>query len=745
MRLKLKEIKTMEVLNTTKFEFAPLVGRIGFPDHSLTLILKATFDLKPDTPATLAEEQLFPTGCEPYKEDDEGTGSSRYDTDFAYYKPYADLLLAGNCHTPEGKAVPSCRVTFQVGNLTKSLAVFGNRYWQGLSQSQTTPEVFNIMPLKYENSFGGRNYKKNPVGIGHEKITLEDGSTKWPLPNIENINQLISSPNNNPDPMGYAALGQMWQQRYTKMGNYKGAWKKEQWPGFATDFDWSHYNSAPSDMQVKGYLNGDEELYFENLHPSYSQYRSKLPGVRIRLFIYEASQTTQPGTEFKEIMMNLDTLWVDMEAEKIVLLWRGINKILSEDYDEIKYLFIASEKLEEPLQTIEHYHNLFHKKLAEENSDEAYEVKPIEVDDTDDINIEEEFAKAEESMKASLIKAGLDPNNLPEQTPEQKAEFSKVMKELGIEEKTPALSLTRERVIEGIKQGESFANKDLSGLDLSGLKFGNINLQAAILSGVNFKNTDLSGAILAEAILEQADLSAASLRGVNLKDADLTGAKLMGSDLTGAMLEGAILEKTEMHRAILDQVNAGDAVFSESNLTEALFRNSVLHAADFSGCILDRVDFQHSDLSEASVEGATGIQVNMAETNLTELRATNGCDFSHGIFRQAKGKESMWEKANLTGADFSYCHFEGADFSSANLTTANLSAANMKFTRFIKADLSGAILLKMNLFQGTLEKTNLTGADLSGSNLYGVEFLDALFAKTAFKHSNLKMTRLYKD
>ena len=733
----------MELLNESHFEFAPIVGKVSPPQDSLTLIVKGTFRLSPGERATLVEEQLLPTGDELYEDDDEGQGSCRYDSDFAYFKPHTDLLLVGNCYPPSGKAVPSCRVTFQVGNYAKPLAVFGNRYWQGTMRTQSAPEVFTSMPLKYENSYGGYDFKKNPVGKGSGKIQQENGTSKQPLPNIENIQQLIISPDNQPEPVGFGPLGRMWQQRYSKMGSYKGAWLKERWPWFPKDFDWSHFNAAPADMQVKGYLNGDEELFFENLHPTHSQYRSRLPGLRTRLFINECNQITRNNKQFKEVTMNLDTLWVDMEAEKLVLLWRGVTNVLSEDYEEIQHIFIVCENMEEPGQSIDYYHDLFLKKLVEEASDEVYEIKPIEQEEAEDTTaIDEEIAKAEVQMRASLLEAGIDPDNLPEPTAEQKAEEAKILKELGYEEEIEPPSLTRESIIEGAKHGETFANEDLNGLDLSGIKINNLNLQAAILSGVNFINTDLSGAMLAEANLAHADLSYANLRGANLKDADLTGANLTGADLTGACLEDALLEKAEMKKTILDQVAAENAIFSEANLTEATLINSLLKGADFSKCLLDKTNFQGADLSEASVEGAIGKQVNMAETNLTELRASDGCDFSHGSFSQATAKESIWAKAILTGADFTYAQMEGADFSSADLTGANLSAANMKFARFTKANLTDAALIKMNLFQGSLEKTNLTRTNFSGSNLYAVEFLDAIFAQTIFDFSNLKMTKL---
>ena len=93
----------MELLNESHFEFAPIVGKVSPPQDSLTLIVKGTFRLSPGETTTLVDEQLLPTGDELYEDDDEGQGSCRYDSDFAYFKPYTDLLLVGNCHPPAGR------------------------------------------------------------------------------------------------------------------------------------------------------------------------------------------------------------------------------------------------------------------------------------------------------------------------------------------------------------------------------------------------------------------------------------------------------------------------------------------------------------------------------------------------------------------------------------------------------------------------------------------------------------------
>jgi hypothetical protein len=348
----------MEIINQTSLLFAPIAGRIGFPKHSLTLIVKGTFDLVHNGTATISAAQLFPTGDEPYPDDDEGGGSSFYESDFAYFKPRADLLLSGKCHPPGGQPVQACKVTFGAGTRSKTLGIFGNRYWNQISKTISDPEPFTQMTLRYENSFGGQGFKKNPTGKGHNKIKDPDGVVKWPLPNIEDLKYLIDSPGSQPAPAGFGPISMLWHQRYSKLGTYKGNWLKDRWPWFPTDFDWGHFNAAPDDMQIEGYLKGNETLFFENLHPKNSIFQSRLPSIKPRLFINKKNPSDHRRSIFSEPKLNLDTLWVNMESENIVLVWRAVIDVLSEDYDEIEHIFIASENLGEIPETKEFYHKL---------------------------------------------------------------------------------------------------------------------------------------------------------------------------------------------------------------------------------------------------------------------------------------------------------------------------------------------------------------------------------------------------
>ena len=735
----------MKIFNDAPVQFAALPGRMKFPAHSLTLICKGTFDLVPNGVAKATDKRIFPTGDEFHPGDDEFKGSVRYESDFAHWKPKADLLLAGRCHAPGGKPAAQSWVTFRVGNISSSLSVFGDRYWTrsfGVLWQPSSAKPFTEMDLAYENSFGGEDFKDNPVGKGHGKEEEEDGSKTRPLPNVEDPQHLIQSKGQRPDPVGFGPLRKSWPLRKSKVGTYKKKWLKERWPWFAEDFDWSYNNAAPPAMQVEGYLKGDEKLFFENLHPKHAQYPSQLPGLRIRCFLSEFTNDGKESVIFREVPLNLDTLWVDMEEEKLVLVWRGVADVKSDEHEEIQSVFIVSEKVAEPVRPAAFHEKLFKDKLAAVAKAQSVEPEkpPVAAKAPP---VDEELARAEAEVKAAMIAAGMDPDKPPPPPSEEtRAAEARILKELGLVEPEKAPPLTLELFKARLARKESFTGEKLGGIDLSGLDMRGADFQKAILSGVRLVKSDLSGANLALANLAGADCSEAKLEGANLKDADLTGANLAKANLKGAMLEDAIFENAKMEGAVLDQAKARNAVFSGADLTKASLQKADLPGADFSKAALGGTMFRGARMRGASVAGAVGIQINMEEADLAELRAAGGANFSHGSFRRAKGPQSIWSKTNLQDADFSFSEMEGADFTAVSLQRALLYGANMKLAKFRKADLKEAKFVSMNLFQGSLEKADLTRTDFRGANLYGVEFLESVQEDTEFEFANLKMTKL---
>jgi uncharacterized protein YjbI with pentapeptide repeats len=556
------------------------------------------------------------------------------------------------------------------------------------------------------------------------------------------------------EPAGFGPLPRTWPQRSSKLGTYDDKWLKERWPWFAEDFDWRYHNAAPEDLQVDGYLRGDEHLYFENLHPVHSQYHSRLPGMTVRCFLLELADPTDSRGSFREVTMNLDTLWVDMDSECLVLVWRGVAEVASDENEKIEHVYLETENLDTPTQTHEYYEALFRERLAavERHEEEVVSTeRSVGTDaaaEEDELEaVDQELAAAEVERRATLNAAGIDPDERPPIASAQTAEAeAQLLKELGLpwEEATEPsdVDLTREMVQERLARAEGLVGEDLRTLDLSDLQMQGADLQRALLADAVVRNATLSNANLTAANLELADLSGADLRRATLKDADLTGANLAGADLTGANLQGAIFEKARLEGAILDDVMGDDAHFTAASLTSVRARNGMFVGADFSAAVLTRADFRGSNLREASMDAVEAVEINMSTTNLTAWRASEGADFSRGLFRKIVGPDSIWQNANLTGADLSFAELPNADFSGAVLANADLYAANVREARFVKANLTDAQLVKIDLFQGSLEKANLQRTNLSDSNLYGVELLGCDLEGVRTERANLKMTKL---
>jgi hypothetical protein len=251
------------------------------------------------------------------------------------------------------------------------------------------------------------------------------------------------------------------------LGNYGGDYMEKRWPWFAEDFDWAYFNAATEDMQYSGYLNGDETLFMENLHPSISEYRSQLPGVTPRCFLQEH----EGGEDFREVEMNLDTLYVDMDSETLSLVWRGVAEIKSHDFRELSHVYLASESLDEAA-AISDYEEQFLAAITpvaivafEPEPDEPVveaepelELKPevIEPESETDTG-DEELDKLADEFKEAFAKAGLDPaiiDDIVNETIPASVIILNIMKEAGLSEEDgeKALVEIREKQVESLQE-----------------------------------------------------------------------------------------------------------------------------------------------------------------------------------------------------------------------------------------------------------------------------------------------------
>ena len=175
---------------------------------------------------------------EPNEEDPKS--ALRYASDFAVYKPRADLLLLGTAHAPDGLAVPSIDVAFRVESFVKPLRIVGERAWHQTEDGTivSSPDAVTSMPItQIDHAFGGPNYPRNPMGRGYQAANA---------PNVENPQRPVRGPDDAAEPSGFAPLSSAWEPRSVPGGTYDDAWLKDRWPWFPMDFDWGIFQRRPT-------------------------------------------------------------------------------------------------------------------------------------------------------------------------------------------------------------------------------------------------------------------------------------------------------------------------------------------------------------------------------------------------------------------------------------------------------------------------------------------------------------------
>lgn len=224
----------MELINESIFPAAWMVGKIKPPQWSMTCLVKGTFQLKPGQVAVLAEEQADLTG-DAHVENDINK-LLRYTSDFAYFKPKADLILIGTCYAPNKGSASVLPVRFRVGDANdKVLLVVGDRMINDRGDA-TEPQPFHKMPVTYQHAYGGSSYAKNPLGKGIASVAVNNGLNIYAMPNI--VYPRNSDGSTRFEPAGFGPLTQTWPQRVAKMGTYDDMWLKHRWPWFPEDYNW---------------------------------------------------------------------------------------------------------------------------------------------------------------------------------------------------------------------------------------------------------------------------------------------------------------------------------------------------------------------------------------------------------------------------------------------------------------------------------------------------------------------------
>ncbi|MDA8121798.1 MAG: DUF2169 domain-containing protein [Deltaproteobacteria bacterium] len=324
----------MKIENKTPFlsEALPMMDHGGNP--VLVVIVKGTFSVGEDGAVTRASKPIpVAYGDEPCNE---GKGvSARWESDVVPFKPRADIVLTGKAHAPGEKPAPWVDVTLRVGTTTKSLRVFGDRKWvcegKKLTANMTPPIPFETMDLLPERAFGGMDMRtggtcaENPAGCGYFDQEVVEDPEKAFLPNMEDPKNLVRHWKDHPRPAGFGVVGKGCRPRIGYLGTYDETWEKERSPAPPVDFRPDFFNAAQPDLQVQGYLKGDEEVELVNLTFD-GRFRFRLPGVRPAVTVARADiekQGWDATRATEDLEMRLDTLCLIPDERRFLLVWRG--------------------------------------------------------------------------------------------------------------------------------------------------------------------------------------------------------------------------------------------------------------------------------------------------------------------------------------------------------------------------------------------------------------------------------------
>jgi len=283
--------------------------------------------------------------------DEKAGGGIRCESDLAPYKPKTDVVLSGKAYAPDNQPAGRVDVDLKVGPVQKRLSVFGRRLWNHsgvLSRRYTctAAQPFTAQAIRYCDAFGGIDEtcgeycEYNLSGKGFYSLKTKANLAGNPLPLIEDPRRLIKSPKDHPAPAGFGFYHRAWQPRAALAGTRDRAWRLTRSPRQPKDFNYHFYNGAHPDLQVKGYLQGDEPVELIHLTPE-SRIQFALPGIRPLCRVRRAQQP-----EEEKIAMNLDTVFIEPELHRFCLVWRGSATLAELSEAGIDRVTIAIESIE---------------------------------------------------------------------------------------------------------------------------------------------------------------------------------------------------------------------------------------------------------------------------------------------------------------------------------------------------------------------------------------------------------------
>ncbi len=686
--------------------------------------------------------------------------------DLAIPKACAEFLATGYAYTHHQQEKTACAVKICLEEKEKALLVFGDRHW--VNNKPSAPIPFSEMRLDWQRAFGGEGYDANPHGIGAEPEMI-NGARIHRLPNIESLQERITSEQQRPEPAGFGPLDIMSPSRFSRIGKkYDEHWLQHEFPGFARDIDWRLFNCAPIGQLMENHDSLPQQSRWRiwNMHPEKPVQEGRLPPWHARCFINRVREKKEETLE--EIAMRATTLWFFPHREQMILIWHGSSRINEDDAADVLHIMPALEHATSP-RPYTHYRKVMQQRQDKEKGALfAFREKDLIhesaigpwLDNTS--ALEESPSRAHLQTRERLLReeyrtrmapwiTDIDGRlPVPEPEPprledlpdfieqmerraeEQREEAHARLRARGINPEAPTRAENSPRGPESMHRMLDMLSDNPHGLSDKKLAQTRLALHQMYLMSAQTQQPALRlTGDLAQIIRNRA--TATQARDGNFSGLDFTGADFSGMDLRGADFSGALLENADFSHCQLDDVNFNQAVLTRADLSHASLHGvqmhdtslalAVCHHSDFSGASLKNTLLQETLLSGCCFDNANCEDLTLYKTFITD------CRFHHArientLFIELSAPALDFSHASLTKNIFITCTLERCIFDHAVLESCAWVDSIIDHIRFQSANLltcafsAGTRMQNADFSYATLVQSNLRAMPLSGSSFY---------------------------
>ena len=135
------------------------------------------------------------------------------------------------------------------------------------------------------------------------------------MPNTEEVNRPIQTPNDDYKPMAFGPVARGWSPRLQHAGTYDQGWIDNIFPFLPTDFNEAYYQAAPEDQQIP-YPKGGEEVVLVNLSPE-GRIAFNLPTIDVPVVFFRKKGDRH------ETQAVIDTVVIEPDKGVFSLTWRA--------------------------------------------------------------------------------------------------------------------------------------------------------------------------------------------------------------------------------------------------------------------------------------------------------------------------------------------------------------------------------------------------------------------------------------